>query len=454
MIIEMGMPYCRVTFTNKDTRMGIRKLIKSLTVPVKRFVTGSKTEITDICLLETEGVVTRFRTGLLARIQMLAPMMGLDIENVVLHKKKDVVRIPELAAAADRVKLRDYQEEAVRQILQHDMGVLYAATGAGKTHMAAAIIAHRAIRTLFLVHTKDLLWQTKDRFEKVLGIKVGVVGDGEFEIGNVIVATIQTLHKAPPQALQFEVDQIIQDETHHIPADTFYSVTARFDADYVHGLSATPYRSDGADMMIEAAAGPIRSKVTVSDLIVKGYLAKPVIRFIPIQEKTSYSAAMRYMVIRKHLVEHAVRNQVIADTARQFASEGKSVLVAVNQVKHAEILRSVFSRTDTPVVILDGSVHSMARKKMLKDLQEKKTKIIISTLMKEGVDVPSLDVVINAAGGSDIMQLIGRALRISDGKDVATIVDFIDNQHIRLLQNSRSRMKRCKQEEAFLVVAA
>lgn len=453
MNIEMGMPYCTAVFTSKDSRMGIRKLTKALTVPVKRFVTGSEMQVTDICLLETNGAVSRFRTGLFARIQLLAPMMGLEIEQIVLHKKKETVRIQELVDSK-QIGLRDYQEEAVRQILENDMGVLYAATGAGKTHMAAAIIARRAVRTLFLVHTKDLLWQTKKRFEEVLGIKVGVIGDSEFEIGNVIVATVQTLHKAPPGALNFEVDQVIQDETHHIPADTFYEVTARFDAPYVHGLSATPYRADGADMMIEAAAGPIRSKVTVSDLIVKGYLAKPVIRFIPIQERTSYSPAMRHVVIRKHLVEHAVRNQVIADTARQFAAEGKSVLIAVNQVKHAQIIQAVLDRAPASSTILDGSVHSSARQKILQEFREKKTRIVISTLMKEGVDVPSLDVVINAAGGSDSMQLIGRALRISDGKEAATIIDFIDNQHIRLLQNSRSRMKRCRQEEEFVVVAA
>jgi len=62
-----------------------------------------------------------------------------------------------------------------------------------------------------------------------------------------------------------------------------------------------------------------------------------------------------------------------------------------------------------------------------------------------------LDVVINAAGGSDTIQLIGRALRVSEGKNTAIVVDFIDNQHQQLYRQSMARMKKCQKVKEFNV---
>ncbi|KKK94382.1 hypothetical protein LCGC14_2683440, partial [marine sediment metagenome] len=191
------------------------------------------------------------------------------------------------------------------------------------------------------------------------------------------------------------------------------------------------------------------------ELIKRGYLTPPVIRFMNMPGHTSYAPMQRSFLIKRFIVENVERNKLIAAVAADFAQEGKSVLIAVNQVKHAEILKGMVDAVSSDrCVIMDGKVDSRTRQKILKELQDKKLRIIISTLMKEGVDVPSLDVVINAAGGSDSTQLIGRALRKSEGKEVATIVDFIDNQHIRLLHNSKARIKRCKQEEEFMVLLA
>jgi len=455
MIVKLGAPISEITFTQTDSLKGVVKLSKMLSFTKKVYGGLGNMTFQKVCLLESvteDGA--KFRTGLWPRIQMVAPMIGLPIETVI-----DTRNVPTPnPSLMKEIVLRDYQAKAVGEVLAHDMGVLYGATGSGKTYMAAGIIGKRGLRTLFLVHTKDLLYQAKKEFEKILygnesrGGHVGVIGDGEFDIKAITVATVQTLHKRIEEGMLKDIrdkfDMIIQDETHHIPASTFYEVTGYFNCRYVYGLSATPYRLDGADLFIEAAAGPIVAKISASDLIAQGVLSKPVIRFIPRHGETSYSSAPRFAIINKYIVNDLARNKEIAELATKYMEEERTVLVAINQVKHGQNLMALLPGA----TMLSGQDDTYTRKKVLDKLRDRKIKILISTLLKEGVDVPSLDVVINAAGGTDTMQLVGRVLRKSEGKDAATVIDFVDNSHVSLQRNSHTRMKRLKNESQFTVI--
>jgi superfamily II DNA or RNA helicase len=449
MIVKLDSPVSDITFTQTDSLKGVVKLSKMLTFTKKVYSGMGKMDFHKLCLLESvteDGA--KFRTGLWPRIQMVAPLIGLPVETVI-----DTRPVPTInPLLMKEVSLRDYQTKAVDEVLAHDMGVLYGATGSGKTYMAAGIMGKRGLRTLFLVHTKDLLYQAKKEFEKILGFKIGVIGDGEYDIQPVTVATVQTLHRRIEEGLLKEIqdkfDMIVQDETHHIPASTFYEVTGYFNCRYVYGLSATPYRLDGADLFIEAAAGPIVAKISASDLIAQGVLSKPIIRFIPRNGETSYSSAPRFAVINKYIVNDEARNKEIAALAAKYMGEDRTVLIAINQVKHGQNIMALLPEA----TLLTGQDDTYTRKKTLDKLRARKIKILISTLMKEGVDVPSLDVVINAAGGTDTMQLVGRALRKAEGKDAATIIDFIDNAHVSLQRNSFARMKRLKNESQFTVI--
>ncbi len=78
--------------------------------------------------------------------------------------------------------LRLYQQQAVTEILQKHFGVLKAGTGSGKTVMALAIIAARRQPTLILVHTKELLFQWRNRIKTFLSVDAGLIGGGRFDV--------------------------------------------------------------------------------------------------------------------------------------------------------------------------------------------------------------------------------------------------------------------------------
>ena len=449
MRLVINMPYSELYLQPQDSETAILKLKDFLTFKSKVYnpQTG-KNEFDPVCLLESADGHFRFRTGLLYRVRKVAQVVGISLEEFDLRK------MPTTSLKLKEVTLRDYQQEPVQKMLKQDMGVLCSATGSGKTWMAAALIAGRAVPTLFMVHTKELLHQTKKVFEQALGTKVGIIGDGHMEILPITIATVQTLHNLISRFgkldLGMDWGMVITDECHHIPASTFFEVSGEFTCRYVYGLSATPDRKDGADLMIEAGAGPITAQVTSSNLIQSDDLVRPYVRFMPMAVRTSYEKLPFFVILRKYIVHYTPRNEMIRDLTKEQVLAGRSVLIAVNQVKHAEILKGMIP----DAVLMLGQNLSSERKIILAKLQSKEIRVIISTLLKEGVDVPSLDVVINASGGTDIRQLIGRALRTSEGKKSALFLDMIDNQHVILQKNSQKRMRSLEGEKEFVVVTA
>ncbi|MHA1711329.1 MAG: DEAD/DEAH box helicase family protein, partial [Candidatus Freyarchaeota archaeon] len=134
--------------------------------------------------------------------------------------------------------LRPYQVKALENAMRRGRGIIQVATGGGKTTIATALIARYGRPTIFFVHTKDLLFQAKERLEKRLGIPVGIVGAGRMDIKPVTVAMIQTVSKKidekDPRIAKMlrNAEVVIFDEVHHVPAQTFYKVALKTRAPY------------------------------------------------------------------------------------------------------------------------------------------------------------------------------------------------------------------------------
>jgi superfamily II DNA or RNA helicase len=146
--------------------------------------------------------------------------------------------------------LRPEQQRAADAILSHDTGVLAAATAFGKTVVAAKIITERKVSTFVLVHRRQLLDQWRARLAEFLGLSeaaVGAVGGGKRKLtGSIDVALIQSLNRGgEADDLISGYGQLIVDECHHLPAESFERVARRYPAKYVLGLSATATRRDG-----------------------------------------------------------------------------------------------------------------------------------------------------------------------------------------------------------------
>ena len=198
---------------------------------------------------------------------------------------------------------------------------------------------------------------------------------------------------------------------------------------------------------MEAATGRIIHVKSSSDLIREGYLTPPLIQIYPISVIKGYRdwpLAYQY-----NILENVERNTTIKKLAQHYASCGDSVLIIVNRVEcHGVVLHEAIEGS----ALLVGDTATEERQEIFEHFEKKIIKILISTVVNEGVNIPSMDVIIMAAGGKSsraVIQRVGRCLRKSEGKTEARIIDFLDQDGKVLERHSNARISTYKSEEAF-----
>lgn len=353
-------------------------------------------------------------------------------------------------------------------------GVLQAGTGAGKTVCAAKVIQTLQNKTVFLVNQKDLMAQTIEEFKRFLGCDIGQCGGGKIDSKDITVATIQTVcraydfvvnegekdgpdpsddNKARIKQMMEEARVVIVDECHGLPARTAYqAVMMAVNAFCIVGLSASPWRDDGLDILIEAAAGPVVYKISASDLIARGFLVPPEITLHMLPAPTEMTLD-RYSdnfdkLYKAWVVNDHQRNAYIADLATDAMIQGEVVLVLVKQIAHGEILQKMIPHS----IFLQGKLSAKKRKEIIDATKKGEILCLIATsLADQGLDLPVASVLILAGGGKSstkALQRIGRILRLHLGKKMAWVHDLVD-QHSNLKRHYYERVKIYKQEPLF-----
>lgn len=333
--------------------------------------------------------------------------------------------------------LRPYQTEAVQAVLEKGGGVVALPTGGGKTVTALRLVDLVGQRAIVFVHTKELLHQWADEVRENLGVEPGVIGDGEWSEGPVTICTMQTLMSKGTHRLG-DYGMAFFDECHRTSAaETMHDIGMDIDVEWRVGLSATPWRRvSGAELFIEGAVGGVAHTVTAEELIEEGYLATP--RFEVIGHNGPKArGAEEYHEAYERCIEHSdERNREIARKAAGLGLDGYRVLVNVDRVDQGQMLAEAIDHEmrqasrNVSAEFLCGSDPTSRREKVLDAFEgDGPPQVLVSTLIKEGVDIPAMDAVVLAHGGkSDIstLQVIGRALRPEGDKDHALVVDVAD----------------------------
>lgn len=362
------------------------------------------------------------------------------------------------------VELRDYQFETLHACLRNGRGVVQLPTGSGKTEVEIALAKMLGVKTLYMVHRKELVNQTKERFKKRWPeVKVGVCGDGWWnDREQVTVGMVQTLTSRSRleqlAALLSEVQLVIVDEVHHAPAPTYYRLLMSAPVPFRFGFSATPEGNSGDEMMMEAALGPIIYQMQASPLVERGLLARPIVEFLTapgpdIEYMSGYEWGNEEGIYMTGIVKNDARNRLIAKKVREHVDAGRNVLVLVTRVEHGHILAEL-----TGYEFVYGDTDFKDRLVALSRLEGKNdsrgTALVASTILDEGVDVRGLDVVVNAAGGESVVrtaQALGRAIRPKNdtGASRCWFIDFVDTGHDILRRHSRKRLAQLRKEGAF-----
>ena len=224
----------------------------------------------------------------------------------------------------------------------------------------------------------------------------------------------------------YTANGVVVSNCHRAPADTAYMVAMHCNAPVRIGASATPIRTDGADLKIWAACGEIKTTITADELIKRKILAKP--NFVFLTAPPIYAGKRSHYadVYLQGIVINEGRNELIIDNAKKYAKDGNIVYIHVDRIDHGEMLKERIPGS----VFLSGRDGTTVRQGVLKKYARGDIPVLISTLLKEGVDIPTMNVFIAASAGKSpigVLQKAGRALRTAPGKDSATIIDFRDS---------------------------
>ncbi|KKN70809.1 hypothetical protein LCGC14_0427010 [marine sediment metagenome] len=370
----------------------------------------------------------------------------------------------------------DYQIETANVTNHNDCGIIRAATGSGKTLIAALMTAQFGKSTIIYVIGKDLLYQLHRFLAEVFQMDIGIVGDGLCEIRDINVVSVWTVG----QALGMKKSAIITDgasdetsidhskyvdilrmmksvkvhifdECHLAACDTIQEISRNINPEHLYGMSASPWRDDNADLLIESIFGSKIVDIPASQLIEGGYLVQPIIKFIKVNQKR-YPKATKYPTVYKdYIIENDERNGHIITGSRRLVEQGYQTLVLYSRLAHGKYLHKEISKS-MPCMLLSGKDSSKVRDEAKAKLEGGDINCIVaSTIFDIGVDLPSLSGLIIASGGKSsvrALQRVGRVIRKHPGKQYAAILDFLDQAKF-LKSHSTIRYKVYASEKGF-----
>lgn len=348
-------------------------------------------------------------------------------------------------------RLKPFQSRAVKEMLAKDFGTLSAPTGSGKTVMGLYMIARRRQPALIIVHTKDLALQWVDRIQHFLGLpegEVGFIGGGRKRLGSAVtVALVQSLYKCADEIAP-HIGHLVVDECHRTPSRTFTDAVTEFDAQYMLGLSATPWRRDKLSRLIFWHLGDIQHEVAKAGLIEDGHIvqAEVVVRetaFVPY-----YDPVNEYSKMLSELTADDQRNRLIAEDVAREAENGAGIcLVLSDRKKHCESLRALLRyKLKVDCEVLTGDLTTEQRRGVLDAIQRGEVRVLIATgqLIGEGFDCPDLATLFLATPirfSGRVTQYLGRVMRPAPGKRHARVFDYVDVKVDALVAAFKARQR-------------
>lgn len=447
MLLEQHNLRTRVRVAAEDERTWLEEYLSFTTTAFRG--AGRRPQQRTVSLLGRDAT---FPTGLLHHVREAAGAAGVDVQ-VRDARTAPGARDP----GADTAWLRDYQAAAVDAVAAHTRGILHMPTGSGKTEVACALTLALPGRWGFLVHRAGLMDQAARRYEARTRCVAGRIAEGAWNEGDgaFTAATFQSVHAALARGCARtrgwleQLDGLLVDEAHTLPADTFYRVAmATPNAYWRVGLSGTPLaRGDRRSVLAVAALGPVIYRLRAEELVRQGVLARPRVRLLPVTH-TNIRATTWQGVYGECVVRSPARNGALVAAA--VAAE-RPALLFVKEVAHGRALERALGRAGLRADFVYGAHSAEHQRGVIHRLVQGALDVVVcSVVLQEGIDIPELRTVIVGSAGKSViatLQRLGRGMRVERDaagnvvKDVFTVIDVEDRGSPWLEKHTRARVR-------------
>lgn len=358
--------------------------------------------------------------------------------------------------------LRPYQQEAVSATLRHFRksrapAIIVLPTGAGKSLVIAELARLARGRVLVLAHVKELVEQNHSKYIGY-NLAAGIYSAGlnqKDSTEKVIFGSIQSVARAPTDFFK-DFSLLIIDECHRVSAEdgTQYaqviaSILERNAQLCILGLTATPYRLDTGWIYRFNHAGFIRTneprlfdrcifELTLQQMIESGYLTPPVQIDAPV---ASYDfSSLRLQTGRQTFsteeIEAILKDQsritpVIIQNIVELSRDRRGVIIFTSSVRHAQEILKLLPPNSSAMVV--GDTPGPERDAIIERFKNQELKYLVNvSVLTTGFDAPHVDLIAILRPTESVslyQQIVGRGLRLYEGKKDCLILDYTGVPH-------------------------
>lgn len=354
-----------------------------------------------------------------------------------------------LASRFGEVTPRPYQAEALwalnRDLDSSGRALLILATGLGKTVVGGEVIAshlrhHPTDRVLVVAHAKDLVQQLERALWRHLPKNVPTrLLTGDTRPDDLSGVTCATVGSALPAArFGYRPALVMVDEAHHVGADGQYDeLLDTLSGSQQFGVTATPWRGDAHD--ISHHFGSASFTLGIEEGMRRGYLAQVDYRLyvdnvdwdvVRAASENEYGLADLNARLFLPQRDESIRDELATAWAETISPRA---IVFCRTVEHAERLAELLRRTPlwAGALALHADLPKRERQRRLLAFRSGEVPILTSVdILNEGVDVPDVNILCFARVTHSrriFVQQLGRGLRLREGKDRVTVLDFVSD---------------------------
>lgn len=337
--------------------------------------------------------------------------------------------------------------DAEREVHGHHRNLVVAATGTGKTVVAALDYARLCAKSgkrlplLFVAHRKEILTQARDTFRHAVSDgsfgELFVAGERPLDWDHVF-ASVQSLANQDLSELDpshFAV--VIVDEFHHAAAPTYRRLLEHVRPQELLALTATPERSDGQSVL-EFFDGRISSELRLWDAIDRGLLVP--FQYWGLHDGMDLRLAWRGGGYDPGALDglytgHHARAHLVVEALREYVADPTQMraLAFCAGVNHAAFMHDALTQAGLSCALVLGSSSKLERREAIKGLRDGSIQVLLTVdVFNEGVDIPEIDTVLflrPTESATIFLQQLGRGLRLYEGKRALTVLDFVGLAH-------------------------
>ena len=376
--------------------------------------------------------------------------------ELVILTHEDLPKLP--------VEIRDYQLNAINHALTNHRSLLLSPTASGKSLIIYILVRYLKLKTLILVPTTSLVSQMYNDFREY-GWDVAnnchtvFAGRDKGSKLPVVISTWQSIYKMQQKYFE-QYELVIGDEAHGFKSKSLTAIMTKcINAKYRIGTTGTLDGTQTHKLVLEGLFGKVHKVTTTKKLIDQKHLSPFTINALVLKHPDSICHNLKginYQEELEYLISSEARNKYIVNLT--IGLERNTLLLFRFVEKHGQLLYDMIKENtnDRKIFFVYGGTDTDTREQIRAIVESERNAVIVASygVFSVGVNIRNLHNIIFASPSKSRirnLQSIGRGLRLSDKKEIATLYDIADdlkfkNKKNYTLEHFEERVKTYKEE--------